>query len=564
MRALLAFSDGRCRRGQGARALLAAALATAGCASRSSTPASGPPAARIRPAAAHSSPATIAIEKATEEFSRGRELALNGDFDCARESFQKALAAVGAGLGAPARDPEVLVFASDLWESILRYEALAAPAEETGAGEKLAASALDALNTAHASEKEVREARTAVVSDSSGAPYDIPMVINEPVLRILAEFQNDLHGNIARGLARSGRYVPMIHRVFAEEGIPRDLAHMALIESSFIPRAVSNARAHGLWQFMSRTGRQYGLTANAIVDERSDPEKATRSAARYLKYLFELFHDWHLAMAAYNAGEGKILKAMARTGARDFWQLAQTRAIKPQTQNYVPAVLAATLIARNPVHYGFEVSYEPPLTYETVTIDRPVSLLALSRASRLSLDDLQALNPELKRSITPRQSDGYELKVPVGWRETVLAALAEVPAAKLPNLRRSVARTGVTLPRVARRVGVAVDERAAMNRLPHDAALKRGRALEIPEPEPRTARARKPAGKPSAGAAQTNAIAAAAPAAPTSYRVRDGDTLSRIARRHGTTVTELSAANALGPDATIRPGDKLTIPAKTR
>ena len=165
----------------------------------------------------------------------------------------------------------------------------------------------------------MRAAQTAVISDAAGAPYDIPMVINEPVLRILAEFQNDLHGIIARGLTRSGRYVPMIRRVFAEEGIPGDLVHMALIESSFLPRAVSSARAHGLWQFMSRTGRQYGLTANTAVDERSDPEKATRAAARYLKFLNELFRDWHLAMAAYNAGEGKILKALARTGAKDFW-----------------------------------------------------------------------------------------------------------------------------------------------------------------------------------------------------------------------------------------------------
>ena len=208
-------------------------------------------------------------------------------------------------------------------------------------------------------------AERAVSSDAAGAPYDIPIVINEPVLRIMAEFQNDLHAIIARGLVRSGRYIPMIHRVFAEEGVPRDLAHMALIESSFMPRATSSARAHGLWQFMSRTGRQYGLASNSLVDERSDPEKATRAAARYLKFLYDMFHDWYLAMAAYNAGEGKILKAMQRTGSKDFWQLAQTHAIKKQTQTYVPAVLAATLIAKNPLHYGFDIVYEPPLSYES-------------------------------------------------------------------------------------------------------------------------------------------------------------------------------------------------------
>ena len=142
--------------------------------------------------------------------------------------------------------------------------------------------------------------------------------------------------------------------------------------------------AHGIWQFMPRTGRHYGLTANAVVDERSDPEKATRAAARYLSYLHELFDDWYLAMAAYNAGEGKILRAMQRTGARDFWELAATGAIRPQTQNYVPAVIAATLIARTRLHYGFEVEYEPPLAYETVRLDRPVHLKHLAALRRVA------------------------------------------------------------------------------------------------------------------------------------------------------------------------------------
>lgn len=492
------------------------------------------------------------MERAAEEFGRGRELALNGDIDCARESFGKALDAVGPGSPASAGDPQILAFSADLYESILRYEALAAPAEE-GSGEPPPASPLAALETAEASDAEVRAAQTAVSSDAAGAPYDIPIVINEPVLRVMAEFQNDLHGIISRGLVRSGRYLPMIHRVFTEEGVPRDLAHMALIESSFMPRAVSSARAHGLWQFMSRTGKQYGLTANSVVDERSDPEKATRAAARYLKYLYELFNDWHLAMAAYNAGEGKVLRAMAKTGSKDFWQLAQTRAIKKQTQAYVPAVLAATLIAKNPLHYGFDLVYEPPLAYEKITLDRPISLLALAKASEVPLEDLQGLNPELKRSITPRQPDGYELKVPVGTRETMLAVLPALTAAKLPPTHRYIVRKGDTLPKIAKRFGARLDELAAVNGLAMNAAVRPRRSLEIPSPEPRVARAKAPAKRPQPAAT-----------APKSYRVQGGDTLYAIARRNGTTVEELSAANNLAPSATIRPGDRLTIPLKTR
>jgi membrane-bound lytic murein transglycosylase D len=533
---------------------LALALALGLCAIRCASPGAHAPASAARADSRPAPPSrsAAAMERASDEFGRGRELALNGDIDCARESFGKALDAVGPGSGALAGDPEILAFSADLYESILRYEALAAPAEDAS-GEPPPASPLAALETAHASEAEVRAAQTAVSSDAAGAPYDIPIVVNEPVLRAMAEFQNDLHDIISRGLVRSGRYLPMIHRVFAEEGIPGDLAHMALIESSFMPRAISSARAHGLWQFMSRTGKQYGLAANSVVDERSDPEKATRAAARYLKYLHELFNDWDLAMAAYNAGEGKILRAMAKTGSKDFWQLAQTHAIKKQTQTYVPAVLAATLIAKNPLHYGFDLVYEPPLAYEKIMLDRPVSLLALATASQISLEDLQHLNPELKRSITPRQPDGYELKVPVGTRETILAVLPEVPAAKLPAIHRYIVRKGDTLPKIAKRFGVRADELAALNGLAPSTAVKPRRLLEIPEREPRVASARALAKKPQPTATS-----------PKSYRVQGGDTLYAIARRHGTTVEELSAANNLGPSATIKPGDRLTIPIKTR
>jgi len=534
-------------------ALAGVLLAAGACASRTAAP-QGVPAAPV-------SPTQAAIDNATAAFGEGRELALNGDFDCAREAFTKALAAVGPGSGAPVGDRELLAFSSDLWDSILRYEALAAPAEELAAADAPAASTLAALDEAKASEEEMSAARSAVISDAGGAPYDIPMVINEPVLRVLAVFQNDLHPIIARGLSRSGRYLPMIHRVFAQEGIPRDLANMALIESSFLPRAVSSARAHGLWQFMSRTGRQYGLASSALVDERSDPEKATRAAARYLSFLYELFHDWYLAMAAYNAGEGKILKAMAKTGANDFWQLAQTRAIKPQTQNYVPAVLAAALINRNPAHYGFDVEHEPALLYETVVLERPVSLVALSRASQIPLEDLQALNPELKRSITPRQSDGYTLKVPPGQRQTVMASLDAVPTAKMPNGKRYVVRKGDTLARIAKKYGVPEDELAAFNGLAPGSPVNRGRTLEVPDRPAATAAAvhsKKPV------APSRESKTATEPPSAMSYRVRNGDTLYGIARRHGTTVEELIGANSLSPESRIRPGDTLTIPPKSR
>jgi membrane-bound lytic murein transglycosylase D len=503
------------------------------------------------------------MTKASEIFARGREAALAGDFDCAREYFARAIDALRPSSGPAPSDPQLLDFSYQLYESALRYEALAGPAEEAGTSDGLMASELTEIGEPQASEQAMVDAKEAIASDTTGVTYDIPMTVNDAVLKILAAFQTDLHGVIGRGLARSGRYIPMIHRIFQEEGIPTDLAQIALIESSFLAHARSPMKAHGIWQFMPRTGRHYGLTANGIVDERSDPEKATRAAARYLSYLHELFNDWYLAMAAYNAGEGKILRAMQRTGARDFWELSASGTIRPQTQNYVPAVIAATLIARNPGHYGFEVEYEEPLAYETVLLDRPVRLKHLSTP----VEDLKRLNPELTTAITPRQPEGYELKVPVGSRSTVLLAFAGAPTVTFSLARRHVVRRGETLARIARRYGVSVSAIASANSLPRRGRVTRGRVLVIPgryrEERVRTASLRK--GK--RGHAERAVLAArsrnrpgARRASAKHYQVRTGDTLYRIAVRHGTTVAQILAVNALPSWARIRPGDRIKIP----
>jgi len=509
------------------------------------------------------------MERATEAFERGREAALSGDAACAADSFGRAIDAVRPVGGPASTDPRLRDFSEDLFEAILRYEALASPAEEATAPEDHIAPELRQIEAPVSSPEEISRAASAVATDTAGMSYDIPIVVNESVLRILAVFQNDLHDIIGRGLARSGRYVPMIHRIFREEGVPLDLAQVALIESSFLPRARSNKAAHGIWQFMLRTGRQYGLTANAVVDQRSDPEKATRAAAKHLKYLNLLFHDWYLAMAAYNAGEGKVLKAMARTGFTDFWQLAASGTLKPQTISYVPAVIAATLITKNPTHYGFDVEYEKPLEYETVELKRPVRLKHLADAERASFEELQRLNPELRTDVTPRDADGYDLKVPVGTREVVLAAYESAPTAAPPSYRRHVARRGETLAAIARRFHVPVAVLAELNSLAPKTRLPRGKVILVPRPEKiqvAAVKAVKKTKKKSTGKAVAVAQRTQKPASPEpkTYRVRGGDTLYRIAVKHGTTVALLMAANSLGSQANIRPGDRLTIPSKNR
>jgi len=509
-------------------------------------------------------PEYVAMTRAGAIFEKGRLAALSGDFECAREYFREAVEVLRPATGPAPTDPELIYFSTQLYESALRYEALSGPAEEAGTSDGQVASDLTEIEQPQASEQDIVEAKEAIASDTTGVTYDIPMTVNDAVLKILAAFQNDLHGVIARGLTRSGRYIPMIHRIFEEEGLPKDLAQIALIESSFVVNARSPMKAHGIWQFMPRTGRHYGLTANSVVDERSDPEKATRAAARYLSYLHELFDDWYLAMAAYNAGEGKILRAMQRTGARDFWQLAATGAIRPQTQNYVPAVIAATLIARNPAHYGFEVEYEAPLEYETVRLDRPVHLKHLS-AAESALEELRRLNPELRTSITPRQPEGYELKVPVGTRSDVLLAFASAPTAVFPVARRHVVRRGETLARIARRYRVSVATLAATNGLSRRSRVPKGRVLVIPGRAPQeiryasVARGRHGRGVRNAVASRSRTGSRKAVAA--HYKVRTGDTLYQIALRHGTTVATLLAVNSLPTRAKIRPGDRLKIPS---
>ncbi len=504
------------------------------------------------------------MAQASSDFELGRLAALSGDFPCAQFYFDRALAAVRPPGGPPVTSPDLASFSAELWEGIIRYEALAAPPEEMASGEPQHLSPeLQKIEVpVEASAEAISEAASAVASEAPGVSYDIPIVVNEGVLKILATFQHDLHDVIGRGLARSGRYMPMIRRVFKEEGIPGDLAQVALIESSFLPRAHSAATAHGIWQFMPRTGRQYGLTSSAVLDERSDPEKATRAAAKHLRYLHDLFHDWYLALAAYNAGEGRVLRAMEKSGVTDFWQLAATGILKPQTQNYVPAVIAATLIAKNPKHYGFEVDYEKPLEYETVLLERPVRLRHLGSGEKVGSDELQRLNPELRSDVTPRVPDGYLLKVPVGTAEAVRLAYSEAPTAQSPSFKRHVARRGETLASVARRFHVAVADLASTNSLPTKGRLRRGQVVIIPQLQVASA-----GHKPRKGArrdreARTSRSRPSVAAAPRSYRVRGGDTLYRIAARTGTTVQRLMKANSLVTSNEIRPGDRLRIPTR--
>ena len=263
------------------------------------------------------------------------------------------------------------------------------------------------------------------IAETLDTRYSVPMVYNEHVEAYINLFQTRLRDRFSTWLARSGQYLPMMQKILKKNDLPEDLAFLPLIESGFNPKAYSRAKAAGPWQFIQPTGKLYGLRVNKWIDERRDPVKSTVAAANYLKNLYGIFQSWALSLASYNAGEGKISRAMTTTRAEDFWELKESDHIRNETKDYVPKFMAATIIAKDPKKYGFFIDYHAPLVYEEVSVPTATSLKTIAKAAGVSVDKIKFYNPELKLDTTPPNYPGYRLKVPPGTRETVAANLAK-------------------------------------------------------------------------------------------------------------------------------------------
>jgi membrane-bound lytic murein transglycosylase D len=320
---------------------------------------------------------------------------------------------------------------------------------------------------------------------------------NHAVRRFLDQFQTGYRRAVVeRWLVRAGRYLPMLLDVFKQKGLPEELVFTAMIESGFDPLAASRAGARGLWQFMAPTARRYGLRVDRWLDERLDPEKSTVAAARHFLDLYAVFGSWNLAQAAYNAGERTVLEAIRAMGTSDFWALARGRQLKDETKNFIPAIQAATLIAREPERYGFVVTPASPLTYEVVSVPRATSLKHLASKSGVDLETLERLNPELRLKQTP--PDGtYPLKVPVGTAGTILAVFARPvvrPAAAglhvgggsgagrgshVPTPGIHVVKPRETVLLIAKRYGVSVADIVRWNDLDDTARIFPGDRLRV-------------------------------------------------------------------------------------
>ncbi|MBM4273079.1 MAG: hypothetical protein FJ134_01240 [Deltaproteobacteria bacterium] len=243
--------------------------------------------------------------------------------------------------------------------------------------------------------------------------FDVPIEMNRQVRAYMVYFSTERKAIFTRYLSRSSRYLPMIKETFQEYGLPDDLAYLALIESGFNNKATSHAAAVGMWQFIRGTAVRYGLTVDSYLDERRDPEKATKAAAKYLLDLYKQFGSWYLAAASYNCGEGRVQRELNQSNHKNFWQLSENQCLPNETKNYVPQMIAATIIAKNPEKFGFKtVPYLPPLKYEQAKMKDPTSVKAAAAAVNVPVEEIQALNPELLRGVTPPDATNYVLKLP--------------------------------------------------------------------------------------------------------------------------------------------------------
>jgi membrane-bound lytic murein transglycosylase D len=339
------------------------------------------------------------------------------------------------------------------------------------------------------------------------------------------------------GLQRAGRFQPMIARILKEEGVPLDLIYLCQAESSFEPRAVSLAQAKGMWQFMSSRGKEYGLRQTWWIDERSDPEKSTRAAARHLKDLYQEFGDWYLAMAAYNSGPVRVQRALDRTGADNFWTLADKKALPKETINYVPTILAMTIIGKNPEKYGFNVTPQAPLETERVSLNKATDLRVIAEAINLSVEDLRGLNTHVLRWTTPPDDVDFQLILPKGYADKFNEQISSLPDNKRILFREVVVRKGDTLGVIARKYGTTVAQLIQANNL-GKSPVRVGQSLMIPmsgaTPPHLTDRNQ-----------SSSTVKSPATNRATSYAVRPGDTLSTIAARFNTTVEKLESWNHL-------------------
>jgi membrane-bound lytic murein transglycosylase D len=461
------------------------------------------------------------IEQVKAKFASGEANYKAGHLAAARREFDDAVDWMLESGYDPNSDPKLRELFQQVTDKVYTYELQAFRAGDGFTEAPAVPAAIDEVaEMTFPADPKVRERAEDVAKSVS---HDLPLTVNDVVASYLNFFQTPRgRAIVENGLRRKGKYQEMIARVLREEGVPQDLIYLAQAESAFQPLALSRAGARGIWQFVQWRGNEYGLKRSWWVDERMDPEKATRAAAQHLRDLYGLYGDWYLAMAAYNCGPGNVQKGIERTGYADFWELYKRNVLPKETKNYVPIILALTLIAKDAAHYGISVDPDDPVPTDTVKPGRAIDLRLVAETIDVDVATLRTLNPSLLRMITPDDAD-FVLHLPVGTSEKFSAEIADIPADKWVSWRRHRVVAGDTLTSIAKTYHVTPAAIADANDLEHGAHLEAGEKLIIPaarpieESKPRLVR----------------------------YRVRKGDTLGGIADQFSVTSEQVRKWNGL-------------------
>ena len=562
-------------------AVIAACLLITGCASGSggklakATPHAPAPVVLPTPIPeARPDPVAILIAASDRHFTMGQQELTLGHLERARVEFDLALDTLLKAPDGARTEPRLREHFDRLVDriSVLEQAALA-----TGDGfteVKTEPASIDALLAIETFESSAPKPATAEVvqADLESTVHDIPIPTNDRVLRYVELFQGRLREFLTEGLSRGAQYLPMIQDTFRAEGLPLDLAYIPLIESAFKPSALSRAKARGVWQFMRGTALENGLKADWYLDERADPEKATQAAAKYLKTLFGMFEDWHLAMASYNGGPGRVRRAITRSRMTDFWTLTANKQFLPrETRDYVPMILAAVIIAKNPTQYGFDIVPMTPVRTETVMVPPALDLRRVAEWAGVPMDEIQRLNPEFRRWTTPVKKGQYSIKVPEGTADQVREGLIASAPAQLNAMQWHTVKRGETLATIAKKLKVNRTDLAEANYLMTSSKVAAGARLVIPRMPSADLLARASVASTDLEKAaqsivadlltETTAVAderRERRSAAKIYLVRAGDTLSTIAKKTRTTVAQLKSWNKIrGTKLNI--GDRLVI-----
>jgi membrane-bound lytic murein transglycosylase D len=482
------------------------------------------------PAPPRTDPAADLIASVEKEYQSGQDAEKAGDDDAARAHLDRAidlLVASPLDLNSDARLQaeldRVLSALNDFEEQAKAQAPSDAPAQQAEP-----APIDEANETTPPVDPNVKAKAAAEVKVTHS---DLPLMLTDPVAGYINYFSGRGRGVLERALVRGGRYDQMIRSTFKQEGVPQDLIYLAQAESGFHPLALSRVGARGMWQFMSSRARAYGLQRSLWVDERQDPVKSTRAAAQHLKDLYKQFGDWYLAMAAYNSGPGTVQQAVKRTGYADFWELYKRNVLPKETRNYVPIILAVTIMAKNPSQYGLDTLVrDQPVPSDTIQIDYPVDLRLVAGCVGVTPAQLQDLNPSLLRWTTPKDGKPFTLHLPAGTKEEYATAISRIPPEMRVWWRYHTVKEGDTLASIAHSYRTSSQAILKTNQLESSASLAPNTQLLIPI-------------TPGRHAMSEDALTFSRHA--TAYHIRRGDTLQSVADNFGVPASMVRRWNRL-------------------